>query len=223
MHYSLNTKKTPQKIRTLFNVSKGLPSDNITRVCFCRDILFAGTDKGLVYLDGDKFSVIEGIAEEVTALYAVDDVLFCGTTKAVYTVIDFNIYKKQSLPDKVVDISGNDDLWLATVSTCYRYGNQKFERFQGFDFESTHAMTAPGERQVFAACPKALLVLHGKRPRWSTLMPSMCKAPSGIRTLTGDSLGNVWLGTDSGVYLYDGRSEWLTPDDFDFFPKCGVN
>ena len=36
-------------------------------------------------------------------------------------------------------------------------------------------------------------------------MPSMCKAPSGIRTLTGDSLGGVWLGTDEGVYLYDGK------------------
>ena len=48
--YSINTKKTPQKVRTLFNAGKGLPSDNVTRLCFGKDgVLFAGTDKGLSY------------------------------------------------------------------------------------------------------------------------------------------------------------------------------
>ena len=224
-HYSIKTKKTPQKIRTLFTVLRGLPSDNVTRLSFCKDVLYAGTDKGLAYFKDGEFRAVEGITEEVSSLFSVDDVLYCGTENAVYTVIDFRVSGRQSLPDRVVDISrdGNGDIWLATVTTCYRKAESGFVRFQGFDFESTHAMTAFGDRQVFAACPKALLVLHGKRPRWSTLMPSMCKAPSGIRTLTGDSLGGVWLGTDEGVYLYDGKSEWLTPDDFDFFPKCAVN
>lgn len=226
-HYSIKTKKTPQKIRTLYNVSKGLPSDNITKLCFLNnEVLFAGTDKGLAYFDGNDFVVIEGINENISALYASDNGnLYAGTEEAVYTIKDFTVVKKQVLPDETKDIDSdaNGDIWLATVSTCYKLDADEFKRFQSFDFESTLCMTAFGDREVFAACPKALLVLHGKRPRWSTLMPSMCNAPSGIRTLTGDSLGNVWVGTDKGVYLYDGKSEWLTPDDFDFFPKCPIN
>lgn len=227
IHYSIKTKKTPQKIRTTYNVSKGLPSDNITRLCYLKnEVLFAGTEKGLAYFDGNCFVCVDGINEKICALYATSEgILYAGTTDSVYTVQDFAVVKKQLLADNVIDIDSDDngDIWLATVSTCYKLSDGEFIRFQSFDFESTVCMTAFGNREVFAACPKALLVLHGKRPRWSTLMPSMCKAPDGIRTLTGDSLGNVWVGTDKGVYLYDGKSEWLTPDDFDFFPKCAVN
>ena len=64
-HYSIKTKKTPQKIRTLFTVLRGLPSDNVTRLSFCKDVLYAGTDKGLAYFKDGEFRAVEGIAEEV--------------------------------------------------------------------------------------------------------------------------------------------------------------
>ncbi len=225
--YSIKTKKTPQKIRTLYTVGKGLPSDNVTRLCYGSDgTLFAGTDKGIAYFNGKDFSVIDGISEEITALFFSESgMLFAGTPEAVYFIKDFAVVRKQKFADTVVDIDadGNGDIWLATVSTCYKLGAGEFVRFQDFDFESTHCMTAFGDREVFAACEKALLVLHGKRPRWSTLIPGMCKVPKGIRTLASDSLGAVWVGTDEGVYLYDGKSEWITPDEFDFFPKSPIN
>ncbi len=225
--YSIKTKKTPQKVRTLYSVNKGLPCDSVTRLAYGKNgVLFAGTENGLAYFSGDSFRVVDGIQDKVTALFsAEDDTLYVGTSVAVYTVKNFVVIGKQDFADSVVDIAkdGTGDIWLATVSTCYKLSNGTFVRFQGFDFENTHCMTAFGDREVFAACDKALLVLHGKRPRWSTLMPGMCKAPSGIRTLSSDSLGYVWVGTDEGVYLYDGKSEWITPAEFDFFPKCPVN
>lgn len=226
-HYSIKTKKTPQKIRTLYTVGKGLPSDDVTRLTYGKDgVLFAGTKNGLAYFNGEDFTVIEGISEKVTALYFSDNgILYVGTPAGVYFVKDFAVLNRQDFSDAVVDIDcdGNGDIWLATVSTCYKLSDNEFVRFQGFDFESTRCMTAFGAREVFAACEKALLVLHGKRPRWSTLMPDMCKAPRGIRTLASDSLGNVWVGTNEGVYLYDGKSEWITPKNFDFFPRCPIN
>lgn len=225
--YSVKTKKTPQKIRTLFTLSKGLPSDSITTLCYdSAGVLFAGTDKGLAYFSDGIFAVVEGIQEKITALFcSPDGTLYAGTSSSVYTVKEFTVIKKQDFSDAVVDIDadGNGDVWLATVSTCYKLSENAFVRFQGFDFESTRCMTAFGNREVFAACEKALLVLHGKRPRWSTLMPDMCNAPKNIRTLSSDSLGYVWVGTDEGVYLYDGKREWITPEEFDFFPRCPVN
>ncbi|MBE6715304.1 MAG: hypothetical protein E7573_00105 [Ruminococcaceae bacterium] len=226
-YYSIKTKKTPQKVRTLYTAGKGLPCDNITCLTYGKDgMLFAGTEKGLAYFNGSEFSLIEGVSEKVTALYySKNDILYVGTVNSVYNVINLAVNKKQDFADSVVDIAcdGNGDVWLATVSTCYKLFEGTFNRFQSFDFENTHCMTAFGDREVFAACDKALLVLHGKRPRWSTLMPDMCNVPKAIRTLASDSLGYVWVGTDEGVYLYDGKSEWITPKDFDFFPKCPIN
>lgn len=226
-NYSIRLKRTPQKMRTLYTVVKGLPSDEITRLVYSKDgTLFAGTSKGVAFFNGKDFTVVDGISERVTALYSAEDgVVFVGTVSAVYSIRDKISIKLQDFSEYVADIDcdGNGDIWLATPSTCYKLKENKFERFQSFDFESTYCMTAFGDREVFAACPKALLVLHGKRPRWSTIMPSMCNVPENIRTLSSDSLGNVWVGTDKGVYLYDGKKEWLTPEDFDFFPKCPIN
>lgn len=226
-NYSLKTKAVPQKIRTLFDTSSGLPSANITALCYgSNGTLYVGTNNGLAYFNGTGFDVVDGVSGCVGAVfYDKNGTLFAGAEENVYSVVDNKIIGKQTFSSKVVDIKADDTgkIWLATVKECFYYDTDRFLRLQGFDFENTHCMTAYGDREVFAACDKALLVLHGKRPRWSTLMPGISNAPRNIRTLASDSLGYVWVGTDSGVYLYDGRSEWVKPDELDFFPKCAIN
>lgn len=226
-YYSLRTKKTPQKIRTLFTTADSLPSDNVTALCFDKNgTLFAGTDNGLAYFSGDGFESVDGISGAVGAVFCADDgAVFVGAAENVFVLKDKKVTYKQSFDSAVVAITkdGTGKVWLATVTTCYFYDNGKFVRLQGFDFENTHCMTAFGDRQVFAACDKALLVLHGKRPRWSTLMPEISNAPENIRTLSSDSLGYVWVGTDKGIYLYDGKGEWIKPAEIGFFPVCPIN
>ena len=224
-YYSLRTKKTPQKIRTLFTTENSLPSDSITALCFDKNgTLFAGTDNGLVYFSGEAFESVDGISGAVGAVFCADDgAVFVGAAENVFILKDKKVIYKQAFDSAVVAITkdGTGRVWLATVTTCYFYDNGKFVRLQGFDFENTHCMTAFGDRQVFAACDKALLVLHGKRPRWSTLMPEISNAPEKIRTLSSDSLGYVWVGTDKGIYLYDGKGEWIKPAEIGFFHRCG--
>ncbi len=226
-YYSLKTKKTPQKVRTLFKVGSGLSSDNITALCFGTDgTLYAGTDKGLSFFNGSSFETVDGVTGNIGALFSdKEGNVFAGTDGNVYMIKNKTAVSKQALDSAVVEITDDDTgkIWLATVKTCYYLEDGTFLRLQGFDFENTHCMTAYGDREVFAACDKALLVLHGKRPRWSTLMPEISNAPKNIRTLSSDSLGYVWVGTDEGVYLYDGKSEWVKPAELDFFPKCAIN
>lgn len=225
--YSLKTKKAPQKIRTLYSVSSGLPSDNVTAVCFgADDTLYAGTAGGAAFFDGTAFRPVDGITGNVGALFCgADGTVFAGADDSIYVIRDKIAVSVQKLDSKVVAITcdGTKKVWAATVKTCYYFENGAFLRLQSFDFENTHCMTAFGDREVFAACDKALLVLHGKRPRWSTLMPAISNAPENIRTLASDNLGYVWVGTDKGVYLYDGKRDWVKPDELDFFPKCPIN
>lgn len=226
-YYSLKTKQTPQKVRTFFTCSDGLPSDNITAVCFGADgVLYAGTDNGLACFTGTSFEIIDGVSGKVGAVFCDEDgVVYVGAAESVYAVKNKGTVAKQELDSNVVEIKkdGTGKIWLATVKTCYYLENGNFIRLQEFDFENTHCMTAFGDREVFAACDKCMLKLHGKRPRWSTLMPHMCGAPEGVRTLASDSLGYIWVGTNEGIYLYDGKREWISPKDLDFFPQCPVN
>ena len=225
--YSLKTKQTPQKIRTLYTVANGLPSDNVTVLTYdLNGNLYAGTDNGVSVFSDMSFDGIDGVDGKIGALFCdKDGNVFIGADDLVYILNDKKIISKQKLDADVVEITndGTGKIWLATVKTCYYLKNGEFVRLQGFDFENTYCMTAFGDRNVYAACDKALLVLHGKRPRWSTLMPEISNAPKAIRTLAGDSLGYVWVGTDEGIYLYDGRSEWIKPSELDFFPKCPIN
>ncbi len=226
-YYSLKTKKTPQKVRTLFTVGNVLESDNITALCYAADgTLFAGTDNGVAYFNGTSFELVDGVSGKIGAVFAdTDGTVFVGAEDKIYTLKNKTAVSKQQLDSKVVAITndGTGKVWVATVKTCFYLENGTFLRMQSFDFENTHCMTAFGDKEVFAACDKALLALHGKRPRWSTLMPGISNAPKNIRTLTSDSLGYIWLGTDEGVYLYDGKREWVKPDELDFFPKCEIN
>ncbi|MBQ2758821.1 MAG: hypothetical protein IJE93_03550 [Clostridia bacterium] len=226
-YYSLKTKSTPQKKCTFFTVADGLVSENVRVLAFSADgCLYAGTENGLVRFNGKSFEAVEGISAEVGAIFgAPDNSMYVGAKNTVYRIENNTVVSKQELDADVVEITSDDTgkIWLATVKTCFYLENGSFVRLQSFDFEATSCMTAFGDRQVFAACDKALLMLHGKRPRWSTLMPHMCNTPRGIRTLASDSLGYVWAGTDNGVYLYDGKKEWITPADLDFFPKTAIN
>lgn len=226
-NYTLKTKKTAQKIRTLFTTARGLQSDNVTALVFhSSGTLYAGTDNGLSRFNGTSFESVDGISGKIGALFCDEEgYVYVGAGENVYILNENKIINKQSFEADIVEIKSDDsgNIWLATVKTCYYLENGRFIRLQSFDFESTSCMTAFGSKQVFAACPKALLVLHGKRPRWSTLMPEISSAPENIRTLASDSLGYVWVGTDDGVYLYDGKRDWIKPSELDFFPACPIN
>lgn len=221
---SIKTGKTPQKIRSIFGTANGLPSDNITALGFSENgNLYIGCDNGLCIFDGKSFNIVQNVSGNIGAIFCDGDgTVFAGADNSVYKIINGIASEAKSFASEIVDIKkdGNGRIWIASRKECFYYENGEYKKLQDFEFKNTHCMCVYGDGKVYAACDKALLILHGKRPRWSTVMSDMGHYPDNIRTLSCDSLGYIWIGTDEGIYIYDGKKEWLTPDELDFLPKC---
>lgn len=223
---TLQTGVSSHKIRTIYTTADGLVSDNITCLCYGEDeMLYIGTQDGVSVYDGKVFHNLKNINGKVGAVFFDGEKTFVGVQNRVYTLHKLSVIDMQSFSETVVDIKKDDNgkIFLATKKECLFYENGKFEHLQNFEFADTHCMTVFGDGKVYAACNKALLILHGKRPRFSTLLPDMSAAPENIKTLASDSLGYIWLGTKEGIYIFDGKGEWLSPKELDFLPKCCVN
>jgi|GEM_PF-6347699 len=66
--------------------------------------------------------------------------------------------------------------------------------------------------------------LFGKRARFGNMMPCMTNTPETVfRCLESDSLGMLWCGSDDGLYIFDGKSEWTAPPELSAFPKCRID
>ncbi len=223
----LSLKKTQQKIKTLFKAADGLSSENITSLAYsCDGTLFAGTAAGLCFFKDGKFCAIKGIESAVISIFACDcGKLFALSESTVYTIINFKITDKQNFTEPVADIcrDGNGTIFLLGDSNVYKYTGEKFVFFKDMEFSGARAITAIGNAEIYVACPKALLLLHGKRPSWASLIPELAEIPtSDICSLASDSLGNVWCASTKGTLIFDGKSTWLTPEKSTALPAAAT-
>ncbi len=220
-------RKTAQKTRTFFGTADGLPSDSVTALAYAPDgTLYVGTDNGLCLYNGKKFSLVGGVTAKIKALYACDcGKIFALSGKQVFTVVGKKLESSESFDEQTVDIcrDGAGNIWMLTDSCLYKYDGSKFNRRQSLELGGATAMTALGNGEVYVFCPEALQILHGKRPNWGVVMPSQTDLPTtAVSTMASDEWGHVWCGSDKGLMIYDGRSEWLTPDDASVLPKCKI-
>ncbi len=220
-------KKSAQKTRTFFKKADGLPSDNVTALSLASDgTLFVGTDSGLCLYNGKKFMDVGGISSPVKELFACED----GKMIALSENIAYIISNKKScgfhdFKEPAVDIcrDGVGQVWLLTDSSLYKYEEGKFSELKSLEFSGATAMTAFGNGEVYVFSPQALQILHGKRPCWGCVLPSHAYVPStAVNTMISDEWGHIWCGSDDGLMIYDGKSEWLTPADSAFLPKCAI-
>ncbi len=226
-YYALKTKPSPQIVRTEFTRSH-LGSTHIYSLCYAPDgTLWAGTGKGLLYFNGDRFVKVSGILDEVNAVYACKcGKVFAASLNTVYTVENAVVTAKCGIKESAIGIlsDGAGNLWLATKSYLYKYDGASFVFYANIEYADSRAFTACGDGNVYIANPQSLMMLHGKRPRWGNMMRGMTNVPQAqITALKTDSLGFVWVGCEDGLHIYDGKSEWKGPESFDFFPKLKIN
>lgn len=83
--------------------------------------IYVGTTSGLFRYDNEsfKFEQIKGLTENITALKAVGDEIFAGTTSAIYVV-------KNSLPRKILDAD------IRSIDFSKRYGRLYVSGNNGF-------------------------------------------------------------------------------------------
>jgi len=228
--YSLKVKKTRQKIRNFYTAAQGLPSDAITAAAFDgKGVLWVGTDKGLAKFDGKKFAKFDVKAGNgnISMLHVdKEGALYVGTENKLVKVKDSKIVSTTELEGNIIagatDYNGID--WF--ITDRYLYTN--YERGTLYPYHETETPDCKGlaafnEDFVFAAGSFGLQIIHGKRPRWATLITQTSKIPTNeLTAIAADTWNHVWIGTKNGALIFDGRNRWLTPDTVKALPRASV-
>lgn len=226
----IKTEKFPQLTRRVFTTENGLKSNNITAMCFDKNgVLFVGTDKGLARFDGEKFiPVALGMKEPKVSMIYFDgeNRMFVGVEN---TLLEFDGKKKlaetefsSKLIDIKVDLDGKK--WILTELVLYKVNdNGGYEIEIGIPGRATCLAVYKNNKVYVGTSGGGLHALAGKRWHWSELMEGVTGILSNtITCLYMDPVGNIWVGTDKGVCVYDDNSYWLDNSKIAGLPQAHI-
>ena len=207
----------PQLTRRVFTTEQGLKSDIATALCFdMKENLYVGTKKGLARLEGDKFvSVDIGKDADISMLYcSAANHMFVGVGEKL---IELNGKKKissRSFTSPLVDMKIDEDgvTWILTESVLYRkpVGSDEFDLEIGVPGKGSCLAALKDNKVYIGTAGDGLHALVGKRWHWSELMEDMTGLLSNyVSCIDIDPVGNIWVGTDKGMCVYDDNSYWL--------------
>lgn len=227
VRYKIKTGKTPQIKTTVYNDSYGLDSDIVNACDYDSDgILYCGTEQGLFFFDTDRFVKIIAVKGEVKKIYGDNSGrIFAAAGNVIYCIKNKSVLFCQDINEEIIDIEADDTgkVWMITADNLFYLEDKLFVLLSEIEFGCSTAFTACGDRNIYVTCDRALMMLHGKRPRWGSMMRELTKIPeSQFKCIASDKFGHIFVGCEDGLHIYDGRSEWIGPDKLYYFPKCPI-
>ena len=225
-HYSLGLKKSPQ-IFTEKYFSNALAAATAANCCALSDAgrLYVGTDKGVLLYENARFSRLSGIYSCVSAVCALPGGrLAAAVGENVYLIENDKISLLQTMDAPVLALArGGSNAYALTAETLYKFDGERFQWEQNTTFGDAVCMAPTPGKEVYVAGPRAVLRLMAKRTRFGTMTPAMTNVPEiSVNCMAVDSIGTVWCGTSEGVWVFDGKSEWMPPKELAGFPRCNV-
>ena len=226
----IKTEKFPQLTRRVLTTENGLKSNNVTAMRFDNNgVLFVGTDKGLSRFDGEKFSPVNiGVKDaEIAMIYFdADNHMFVGVGNSM---LEFDEKKKVSVKDfssELVDVKVDLDgkTWILTETVLYKLdGKGGYEIEIGVPGKGSCLAVYKNNKVYVGTNGGGLHALAGKRWHWSELMHGVTGSLSDTVTcLYMDPVGNIWVGTDKGVCVYDDNSYWLDHSKIAGLPEAHI-
>lgn len=189
--------------------------------------LYAGADKGVFRMEENgRFLRLSGLDFNIAALCLLPDGTFAAASgNTVYAVNDTKISALCELDAPVIALcAGAGKAFALTGDMLYAYADMAFVPAQEVAPGKALCMAVSPAGEAWVASEGSLLRLFGKRPRFGNMLPCLTNTPEvNVNCIAFDGAGTLWCGTDDGVYLFDGKSEWLPPQELKQFPRCAVN
>ncbi|MBR5409738.1 MAG: hypothetical protein IK104_03635 [Clostridia bacterium] len=213
----------PPQIRTE-KLGPDFFSDDEGVTCMCRhgDALFVGAERGLYrFCHGERLK-FAGFHNGVSALASDGGRLFVATGSEVRVFgVETEPFRFEAPVRKLA--AGGEAVYALTDEALFRLENGAFVPVQGLDFPPRDLTVTPAG-VAWVLCERSLHKLFAKRERFGTRFSSLTRLPDvGLRCVRADGLGMLWIGTDDGLWLYDGLGEWIGPDAIPQFPRCQIN
>lgn len=223
--------KFPQLTRKVYTTAEGLKSDNVKAMCFDNSgKLFVGTDKGISHLEKDGFVPFElGIRDQNVSMIFFDgeNRMYVGVGAKLVIFEGKKKVSTEKFTSPVVDIKidGAGNKWILTETVLYKkeQGKEGYALEMGVPGKGCCVTVYRNNRVYIGTENNGIHALVGKRWHWSELTAEQTDLLSNsVTCMYTDPAGDIWIGTDKGVCVYDDNSLWLDYSKVAGLPKASV-
>lgn len=214
--------------KVFLTADKGIDVENVLDVAFDGETLYiAQTDGLLEYADGK----VKKIGIKASKLFAKEGNLFGAVKNSLVEIKKEKTKKIADFDAPVVDISVALDgsMWLITEKSLYLKDSDGFKEIVDIPAETVCLAARDnkskyGETVYVGSTVEGLLSMKGKRRHWAELLPENTGVSSRkINCIQIDGLGHLWVGSDEGLNIYDGKNYWFNGNDFYSVPDGSFN
>lgn len=206
----------------------GIVPSSVKSIAFSGEALFIATEENSYqYANGTlkklPFSADKFFSEKSGLYASTGSILAKVDNKKATTIANFD--------SEIIDISTALDgsFWVITKDKLYLLGNGGFSEIVSLP-EGTVCVAARDNKAKYdetvyiGSTVEGLLSMKGKRRHWAELLPDVTGVMSQkINCLQIDALGHLWVGSDEGLNIYDGKNYWFNGNDLYSVPSGSFN
>ncbi len=214
--------------KVFLTAENGIDLDSVSAVAFDRETLYIADNSGLFsYADGK----LTKTAFKADRLFSRNGTLFVAIGNTLGEM-------KNGKPERIADfdapvtdisIALDGSVWVLTEKALYLQKDGAFEHIVGVPdnavcLAARDNASKYGETVYIGCTEEGLLSMKGKRRHWAELLPDITGALSKkINCLALDGLGHLWVGSDDGLNIYDGKNYWFNGNSFYSVPDGQIN
>ena len=214
--------------KKFLTADSGIDVENVLSVAFDSETLYIAEPECLVeYKDGKT----KKLSLKVNKLFSRNGILYAAVGNSLAEIKNGKLKKIADFDTPVVDISVALDgsFWLITETNLYLRTDDGFTAIVDTP-DNTVCLAALdnkskyGETVYIGCTEEGLLSMKGKRRHWAEMTPGMSGVLSNkINCIALDALGHLWVGSDNGLNIYDGKNYWFNGNDFYSVPDGSFN
>ncbi|MBE6795409.1 MAG: hypothetical protein E7533_02360 [Ruminococcaceae bacterium] len=226
--YTLNFGEFKQYEKVFLTADNGIEATTVNSIAFEGETLYIATDDCLLeYFENN----VKKHSAKVSKLFSKNGKLFASSKNTLAEVKKGKLKKIAEFDSPVVDLSRGLDgsLWLITENDLYLNDKGEFQKIVDLPSETVCLAALDNkakydETVYVGSTVEGLLSMKGKRRHWAELLPNVTGVMSQkINCLQVDALGHLWVGSDEGLNIYDGKNYWFNGNDFYSVPDGAFN
>ena len=225
---SLHFGEFRQYDKKFITAENGIDCGSVSSVAFDGETLYITQPDGVYeYADGN----VKRTNISASKLFTRDGKLYGASGNNLVEIKKGKQKKIAEFDAPVTDVSVALDgsFWVITEAALYLKKDAEFEKIINLP-EGTGCLAALdnkskyGETVYIGSKVEGLMSMKGKRRHWAELIPEMTPVLSrSINCIALDGLGHLWVGSDEGLNIYDGRNYWFNGNDFYSVPDGSFN
>lgn len=225
---TLNFGEFKQYDKKFITAENGVDIENISSVAFDGETLYIAQPDCVIEYDGSK---TKKLAIKASKLFSTGGKLYAAIGNSLAEIKKGKAKKIAELDSPVIDMSTALDgsLWLITQTTLYLCENGNFSPVVDLP-EETVCLAALDNKSKYCETVyigskfEGLMSMKGKRRHFAELIPDVTGVLSqSINCIAIDGLGHLWVGSDEGLNIYDGKNYWFNGNDLYSVPAGAFN